>query len=141
MIDIENKVFNTIATMLRTKYSGISVYGEYIEAPSSFPCVTIVEDNNSTYARSQDTSLEEHHVNVVYSVNVYSNLVSGKKSQAKAIAEDIDNAMLNMKFTRAMMNQVPNIDRTIYRVTASYTAVVEKAKTINGNEVYQIYRK
>ena len=113
MIDIENKVFNDIATMLRAKYNGISVYGEYVDTPSSFPSVTIVMDDNSTYTRSQDSSLEEHHASVMFSVNVYSNLVSGKKSQAKAIAEDIDNAMLNMKFTRSMMNQIPNVDRTI----------------------------
>lgn len=141
MINIENKVFNDIAQMLRTKYSGISVIGEYVESPSTFPCVTIVEDDNSTYLNSRDDSNVEHHANVMYSVNVYSNLVKGKKSQAKEIANDIDNAMMGMKFTRNMMSQVPNIDRTIYRITARYTAVVEEGKDIDGNEVHRIYRK
>lgn len=140
MIDIENKVFNSIASVLRTEFSGISVYGEYIDVPSSFPCVTIVEDDNYTYQRSQDTSNTEHHANIVYTVNVYSNLTNGKKDQAKKIMDRIDSLMQGMKFTRSMRNQIPNTDRTIYRITARYNAVVEEAHEIDGNAVYQIYR-
>lgn len=142
MIDIENKVFNDVAIYLRQKYNGISVYGEYVETPSSFPCVTIVQDDSSTYVGSLDERLTENHSNVVFSVNVYSNLSSGKKEQAKAIARDVDNILLGMKFTRMMMSQTPNVDRTIYRMTSRYQAVVGSGiEDENGDITYPIYRK
>ena len=126
MIDIENEVFNNVATALRAAYQGISVYGEVIETPSSFPCVTLVEDDNSeiegntTLARTTETAS-----NLMYTVNVYSNLKSGKKAQAKAITEVVDTQMRNMGFIRTMRSQLPNIDRTIYRVTARYSMIYQ----------------
>ena len=122
MIDIENTVFNTVANALRSVYSNISVYGEYVESPSDFPCATLVEDDNSevvgnvTLARQPETACS-----LMYTANVYSNLQTGKKTQAKAIMDIIDAQMHSMGFTRTMRNQLPNLDRTIYRVTARYT--------------------
>ena len=122
MIDIENEVFNNVANALRASYSGISVYGEMVETPSSFPSVSLVEDDNSeiefnkTLARKPETAC-----NLMYTANVYSNLKTGKKAQAKSIMDIIDAQMHSMGFTRTMRNQLPNLDRTIYRVTARYT--------------------
>lgn len=143
MIDIENKVFNDIATVLRTTHSGISVYGEYIDTPSSFPCVTLVEDDNYTHKESQDTDLHEHNVNVSYTANIYSNKVNGKKAEAKQIANELDNLMQSMNFTRTMRNQVPNIDRTIYRIVEKYQAVVgEPIIDLEHSSItYPIYRR
>ena len=140
MIDIENVVFNKVATALRNEYSDISVYGEYVSSPTSFPCVTLVEDDNYIYRRTQDTNVE-NHVNVMYTLTVYSNLESGKKQEAKAIMAKADELMLGMNFTRTMRNQIPNEDRTIYRIVARYEAVVEKAATIGDDDVYHIYRE
>lgn len=122
MIDIENSVFNYVANALRAEFPGISVYGEEVESPSSFPSVSLVEDDNSevednkTLARMPETAC-----NLMYTANVYSNLKSGKKTQAKAIMDVVDGCMHDMGFLRTMRNQLPNIDRTIYRVTARYT--------------------
>lgn len=122
MIDIESEVFNSVANALRTSFSGISVYGEEVESPSSFPSVCIVEKGNSeivtnvTLDRTPETACQ-----LMYLVNVYSNLKSGKKAQAKAITNVIDEKMHEMGFVRGEYNQLPNLDRTIYRVTASYT--------------------
>jgi len=122
MIDIENEVFNNVATALRASYQGISVYGETVETPSSFPSVSLVEDDNSevetnvTLARNNETTC-----NLMYTANVYSNLKTGKKAQAKAIMDIVDEQMHNMGFIRTMRNQLPNLDRTIYRCTARYT--------------------
>ena len=141
MINIENKVFNDIATALTTEYPNISVVSEYVDTPNTFPCVTIVEDDNSVHQNSLDNTNVEHHANLMYSVNVYSNKRSGKKQEAKAIMGSIDNLMSAMKFTRTMCMQTPNIDRTIYRITARYTAIVERGRADGDNTVYQIYRR
>lgn len=123
MIDLENDVFNYVANALRVEFPGISVYGEQVETPSAFPSVSLVEDDNSeidsnlTLARTPETACS-----LMYTANVYSNLVSGKKTQAKAIMNVINDCMHNMGFRRTMRNQqLPNLDRTIYRVTARYT--------------------
>lgn len=122
MIDIENEVFNYVSNALRASYSGISVNSEEVETPSSFPSVSLVEDDNSeiegnlTLARTPETAC-----NLMYTANVYSNLKSGKKAQAKAIMDIIDAKMHEMGFIRTMRNPLPNLDRTIYRVTARYT--------------------
>lgn len=141
MIDIENKVFDTVARELRSEYNTISVYGEYVESPASFPCVTLVEDDNTAYQQTQDNTLRENHATIMYTANVYSNKSSGKKTEAKAIANVIDMAMQNMKFTRIMRSQTPNIDRSIYRITMRYTAVVAEGSTSGDDTVFQMYRR
>lgn len=122
MIDLENEIFNYVANTLRVEFPGISVYGEQVETPSSFPSVSLVEDDNSEveFTKTLDRK-PETACNLMYTANVYSNLKTGKKAQAKSIMDVIDSCMHNMGFLRTMRNQLPNLDRTIYRVTARYT--------------------
>lgn len=141
MIDIENIVFNTVANSILEKFPSASIYSESVEAPSSFPCVCIVEEDNYTYRDSQDTSLIENHSNLMYSVNVYSNKKNGKKTEAKKILDLVDETMQGMKFTRILKSPMPNVDRSIYRISARYTTVVARGKEINENIVFQMYRK
>ena len=80
MIDIENVIFTTIAQKVRSEFQEASVYGEYVEVPASFPCVTIVEADNKVYERTRDLDGIEHYAQVMYEVNIYSNKQAGKKS-------------------------------------------------------------
>lgn len=132
MINVENEVFSTVATALRNEITGIFVSGEAIAAPSSFPAVTLVEDDNSTYLRSLDSSGHENHAQIMCTVNVYSNKSSGKKSECKSIMAIIDDEMQDMGFVRIGSSpaEVPNADKTIYRMVARYRATISKDKTI-----------
>ena len=150
MIDIENKVINDVFTAVRSAYSGASCYGEYVSVPAAFPCVTLYEADNSTYKRSQDDDLQEHHAHVMYECNVYSDKQSGKKAEARAIAKLVDTTMQNLKFTRTYYSPLPNLDRTIFRITMRWEAVVgEPITTVTtgtGNNqttttTYQVYRE
>lgn len=142
MIDIENKVLSVVREAVLAQYPNASVYGEYIEVPESFPCVTVTEDTNYTYVYSKDEQLMEHHAEVQYAVNVYSNLQDGAKLEARKIMGIADNAMQSMKFWRTMTRQVPNVDRSIYRQIARYRAVVgEPTEDANGNLIFQMYQK
>jgi hypothetical protein len=142
MIDIEAKVFTTVATAVRTEYDTASVYGEAVEIPESFPCVTVEESDNYTYRDSQDTDLREHHANLMYTVNIYSNAPAyQKKLQAKRIFDLVDQTMQDMKFTRTSASQIRNVDRTVFRITARYIAVVGAGKQDGDNTVYQMYRR
>ena len=150
MIDIENKVINDVFTAVRSTYTGASCYGEYVSVPAAFPCVTLYEADNSTYRPSQDTELQEHHARVMYECNVYSDKQSGKKAEARAIAKLVDTTMQDMKFTRTFYQPLPNLDRTIFRITMRWEAIagepVITTTTGTGNETvttttYQMYRE
>ena len=137
MIDIENDVFSYIASALRGEYPGIYVVGEYIAGPSSFPAVTVVEANN-VVRRSMRADRIENAADVTYDVNVYSNKVSGKKTEAKQIADFIDGLMEAKGFTRTLRQQVPNfMDASIFRMTIRYEATVGREK--DGS--YLIYQR
>ena len=131
MIDIENEVFTRIATRLRNEFNPISVYGEYVKSPASFPAVCIEEKANSVYQRTQDSANVENHALVMYEVNVYSNKKTGKKSQCKEIFKIIDNEFQKLGFTRTLKEPIPNLENgTIYRMIGRYTAVVSADERI-----------
>jgi hypothetical protein len=138
MIDCENEVFATVATALRNTFKPplaekpIFVSGEAVAAPATFPTVTLVEDDNSTYQRSLDSSGQENHAQVMYTANVYSNKMPGKKAECKSIMAAIDAQMLGMGFLRVGNGpqEMPNANASIYRMVARYRAVISKDKTI-----------
>ena len=142
MIDIENKVINDVFTAVRTAYTGASCYGEYVSVPAAFPCVTLYEADNSTYKRSQDDNSQEHQANLMYECNVYSDKATGKKTEARSIAKLVDETMQGMKFTRTFYQPIPNLDRTIFRITMRWEAVVgEPITTENNDTTYSMYRE
>lgn len=131
MIDIENEVFNAVATDLRSEYPDTYVVGEYVKTPPRFPCVSLVEMDNRSYQQTEDSGSAENHASLMYEVNIYSNKTTGKKAECKAIASLIDERMLALGFARTMLQPIPNLDdATIYRMVGRYSAVVSKNKTL-----------
>lgn len=136
MIDIESDVFDTVATELRSQHAGISVSGKFVDTPASFPAVTIVEADNRVFDRMRTRRIE-NAARVMYEVQIFSNKASGKKSEAKEIANTADGVFANLGFTRTMRSQVANLkDATIYRIVCRYEAVVGE----NGENKYLIYQ-
>ena len=131
MIDIETSVFDTVAKAVRAKYPKIFMTGEYVKVPPKFPCVSLMEMDNQSYQRTEDSGSSENHVSVMYEVDVYSNKSVGKKSECKAIAALIDEQMLALGFARTMLQPIPNLDdATIYRMVGRYSAIISKDKVI-----------
>ena len=131
MIDVENTVFDTVATVVRDKYPEVYMVGEYVKTPPKFPCVSLIEMDNQSYQRTEDSGSSENHVSVMYEVNIYSNKTIGKKSECRAIAALIDEQMLALGFARTMLQPIPNLDdATIYRMVGRYSAVISKNKVI-----------
>lgn len=133
MIDAETLVYKRVAEKFSEIYPTGSRYGEPVDKPARFPCMTIWEADNSTYMNSLDSEMTEHHATLMYEVNVYSNKISGAKQEAKAIMALIDAQMLEMGFTRTFCNPMKNQETKIYRITARYTGVID--------ENYRIYRR
>lgn len=131
MINVENEIFSIIAKAVRTAYPGAYVVGEYVKSPSRFPCVSITEIDNAAYDRTQTSGSLENHADVTYEVNIYSNKISGKKSECKGIASLLDNEFATLGFSRTMLQPIPNMDdATIYRMTGRYRGVVSKDKYV-----------
>lgn len=141
MIDIENYVIDRISTGLAVSHPDAEVLGEFVDRPERFPCVCAEQNDRETYTRSRDGSLYPHHETVFFSVTVFSAALGEKKAEAKAIMEDVVQIMESMKFTLTMCSPTPNVDRTVYRLTARFRAVHGNAKTVGDNEVVQMYRE
>ncbi|HJA69240.1 MAG TPA: hypothetical protein H9664_04390 [Firmicutes bacterium] len=131
MIDIENDVFNILAQAARSEYPGIFLSGEYVKSPPAFPCISLVEIENSAYRKTQSSGQMENHAEITYELNVYSNKVGGKKAECKRLASFADGVLSSLGLTRTMLNPIPNLDdATIYRMTGRYQAIVSNDKVI-----------
>lgn len=131
MIDIESELYTKVATALRASFPGVFVTGEYVKAPPSFPCVMFQEMDNTTYQRTQTQDDLENHARVMYELDVFSALETGRKSECKAIVKVVDGIMQDCGFTRIFLNPIPNaFEGSIYRIKGRYVAVVSKDKVI-----------
>jgi hypothetical protein len=124
MIDCENEVYTRIARVLRDKFPGINIAGEYVNAPSSFPHVSITQSDNSVVSEQMTGSAEM--AQVMFEINIYSNKADGRKTECKDIAKVIDDVMFRMNFKRIALTPIPNMeDATIYRIVARYRAMTD----------------
>ena len=128
MIDIENDVFNRIATRTRQEYPSIYMSGDLNLNPAQFPCAFVEMADNSSHMTSRDTGSNENHVDVMFEANVFSNKASGRKSEAKAIFSIIDEEFMSMGFTRQTMMLMPF--EGYYRIVGRWIATVDRTKTI-----------
>ena len=75
MNNIEAKIFDPIATALRAEFDGIYVTGEYVDAPPSFPAVSIIEADNYMDTERMSSQCDEEYSVVMYdSENLPENL-------------------------------------------------------------------
>lgn len=125
MIDYQNETFTAVATAVRSNHNGASVSGEYTRKPSTFPAVTLDEIENVTVGNLVDSSHEEKFAGVTYRLQVFSNKVGGKKSEAREIFATADRVIRGMGFRRITYTTTPEIyESTIYSITATYEAIV-----------------
>ena len=130
MIDCENEVYTRVVTVLREKFPGIDLTGDYTKAPSSFPHVSITQSDNAVIA--ERTTGTKEMAQVMFEVNVYSNLQPGRKTECKKIMKVIDEVLFGMNFRRMVLTPVPNMEgATIYRLTARYRVAPD------GNNFYR----
>ncbi len=133
MIDIENVVFNRIATTLRTEflsdYPDLKVYGEYVEFPESFPCVSTWMTDNYTHTQTLElANTDEHHANVMFTTEVYT-VGQDRKALAKKLANRVDELFLGMGLARNAMLALPNADPNAYRITLRHTGIASAFKS------------
>lgn len=122
MIEIEAKVFSPIYTALKAQYDGIYVTSEPAPVPSKALAVSIVQQDSYSSPRKQDNTLIERFSTVMFQVDVYCNLQSGKKSKCKEVMNMVDDMFFKLNFMRLSLAPVPMEDSGYYRLTARYRA-------------------
>lgn len=130
MIDIENEIFTGVRATVLAEYSNATVTSMPINQPASFPFVLVSETDNYTYKKSADGASIENHAVIVYTVEVYSDDKTDKKSQAKAIVKLIDNYFATLGFRRRSNAHLYSEDKTLYRMITRYEGVVGTNKKI-----------
>ncbi len=125
MIDYQNETFTAVAAVVRSNHEGTTVSGEYTRKPSKFPAVTLDEIENVTVGDLVDSSQEEKYAGVTYRLQVFSNKVGSKKSEAREIFATADRVMRGVGFRRISYTTTPEIyESTVYSITATYEAIV-----------------
>lgn len=105
-----------------------------METPARFPAVTIVEADNRVLTQMRTENIE-NAVSSMFEINIYSNKTSGKKAEAKAIANAADEKMESIGYTRSFREQIPNLkDATIYRIVCRYEATIDRNLMIYQSE-------
>ena len=138
IFDIESFVYAKVSGDVKVFNEDIYTTGEYVDSPAKFPAVSIIEMSNSVLEKMSTTNIE-NAASVMYEVNIYTNRIGYRKSDAKDILQVVDNAMNELGFVRIMAQPTPNIaDATIYRITARYRGVVVPEYGVDGT-VYRIY--
>ena len=141
MIDIESKVFQTVYDAVHTAFPSARIDVGYIETSATFPAVSVVETNNVPVMRTNTDDNSENYTRLYYEINIYSDKQGTAKTEAKAIADVVDEAMKSLKCYRTMMRQLPNQDRTLFRLYVRYEVIVGMQDKANGDTLYQFYRR
>ncbi len=133
MIDIENEVLDLLWKHLEETWPGIDMSGDTVNAPPSFPCVGAEMVDNYPDRRTQDSVHPENPVINLLEVAVFSNKVTGRKQEAKAIAADLSDFLQRFNFTRISMTPAPVPGNGYYRLVLRFRAEV--------SATHQIYRR
>lgn len=130
MIDVESQIYTKVATALLAYNADIQVVSRTIYEPSSYPCVCIEQTDGYSVLQTRDTASNENHINVTYTVNVYSRKENISKSEAKAIMAIVDDTLIGLGFTLLGCVPVVTDEAQKYRLTARYSAVIGTDETI-----------
>lgn len=143
MTDIENIVFDGLKKHMLAKFSDLkenSIRSEHMNSPPVFPCIMAYESSNSTLEATADER-GEHHANLRYTIEVYTNNKNGKKQKAKELANAIDAYMLDLGFLRASKQYTIGANEaTTFVVTCSYRCVAGESYAGDDNTI-MIYRR
>lgn len=140
MIDIENRVIDGIGKLVQAEFPGAKVYSTHINSPPVFPCVMAYESSNAMNAQTCD-ELGEHHANLGYTIEIYTNDAQGKKQKAKAISSAIDAYMIGLGFLRTSKHYtVGTNESTVFASTCTYSCIAGESYSGDANQI-MIYRR
>lgn len=124
MLTLEPYVFSQIAAYLRERFDGIRVVSHEFRQSPTFPVVVIEETSNTILYSAMTDDFKDHYVNLVYTINIYSDLPEGEgKRQMREIAAAIDEWMSAHGLTRHTYTDMYNYQVNITRMVLKYACV------------------
>ena len=144
MIDVENAVFNTKATNMRTDYLAtypkLTLTTEYTEYPEEFPWIALWQEDNYTHLNTREIgSTDEHYVNAMFHTEI-ATIGNDRKTVAKKLANSVDALYRGMGFTRIAMLVFPNSGSNMYRITMRHSGLVERPIGDSNSLISLVYR-
>lgn len=141
MIDIEYPLFDTFQSQLSVLHPEANITAGYDEKRVVSPTVIFRETGNVPYQRGNTDDCAENFTRLTIEIEVVSDKVGTARSECKVILNDSDAIMQSMKFRRIYKSRPLNLNRNEYRQYARYEVIVGKPVTVDGNTVYQMYRR
>lgn len=125
MIDYSNEVFTRIANAVWEAHGKeVQCIGEYVAVPKRFPCVTVDEIFN--IPAKKDSGGQKYSA-VTYRVQVFSNLETGKRAEARKIFKTVSEAMYGLNLMGKTYTTTPEVyNSTIYQIKATFEGTVGK---------------
>lgn len=141
MIDIENKIVDSIFNAVKNDFPNADVTTGFDELTATFPCVVVQEIENTPVRRMDTEDCAENFTRLTYEVSIYTDNANHAKTTGKQILNIVDDTLQALKFRRIRKNRPLNISRTIFRQYGRWEVVVAKPVVIGDNTVYQMYRR
>ena len=129
MIDVFPLLFTVVAAELRDAHPGVKVTGEVSDQVAQFPCVQFEEYSNVPIW--QDNGDSSDYALLRYRARVFSNSLTGKVSEARAILSTLDTVLepLNVR-RKSFVAQNGLYNNSAYRIEATYEVVADKNGTL-----------
>ena len=141
MINITNKVFDTVYTAVTTVDSSADVMDVPAEKFAKYPAVVVRESNNIPVRSTNTDDDSENYTRISYEIRVYTDNQTGAKAKADLIFEAVDSAMKSLKFYRSMTRRLPNQDRTVYCLYGRYEVVCSAPVVDGESTTYYMFRR
>ena len=125
MFEIQREVFTTVSNAILTVSPSCRITNAFIYAPAEFPAVAIVLSNDGTKTSTRDSSKTDKFRDITVTVDVYSNKVDGKKTEAESLMQTVIDTLYPLNFEMVSCKPASNINNASnYRITATFTATV-----------------
>lgn len=128
MIDFENKIFTEIYNAVIASYPDAYIAAEEENIEPKFPAVYISVTDSYQTSQFVNSSRTENFRDITVDINVYTNINSGRKTQAKHIITLVNDEMLAMGFMGASLNVLDltsSDNKLVTRLFARYRASVD----------------
>ena len=125
MFEIQREIFTDIANRVLEAKPDCNITNSFEYMPEVFPTVSIVLSGDGTTPNTRDSSGTEKFRDITLTVDVFSNKVEGKKTEAESLMQVVQDRAYALNFN--MVSCIPNSNisnASIYRLTATFTATV-----------------
>lgn len=130
VFQVMKEIYTDVANAILASYPTCTVRNSFVYAPDAFPFASIVMSSDGNTQNTRDSSHIDKYNDITATVDVYTNAVDSKKTQAESIMAVINGRLYALNFKMVSCKPNSNISNAqIYRLSATFTATVDN----NGN--------